>query len=83
MPLCRGLGARRDPPGVVKLRRGLTAKVFGNCDDMGDLCCWLIKFLELLRCKAGAMESGATWGGGPVKQNTLENCLVPPRSLAS
>jgi farnesyl-diphosphate farnesyltransferase len=37
--------------GVVKMRRGQTAKVFDSCDNMGDLIAWFEKFLLVLEAK--------------------------------
>lgn len=37
--------------GVVKMRRGQTAKVFDSCDNMGDLLAWFLKFLDILESK--------------------------------
>ncbi|GLC35682.1 hypothetical protein PLESTB_000483400 [Pleodorina starrii] len=37
--------------GVVKLRRGETAKVFESCNDLGDVYRWFIRFLEVMRTK--------------------------------
>lgn len=39
-------------PGVVKLRRGLTARVFDQCDGMHDLNSWFVTFLQQLQEKA-------------------------------
>jgi hypothetical protein len=38
--------------GVVKLRRGLTARVFDECDGMGELYGWFTQFLQTLQEKA-------------------------------
>jgi farnesyl-diphosphate farnesyltransferase len=38
--------------GVVKLRRGLTARVFDECDGMGELYGWFTQFLQALQEKA-------------------------------
>jgi hypothetical protein len=40
------------PAGVVKLRRGLTARVFDECDGMGELYGWFTQFLQALQEKA-------------------------------
>lgn len=41
------------PPvtGVVKLRRGLTARVFAECEDMRDVYSWFLIFLQDLQEK--------------------------------
>lgn len=45
--------ARPLPPvGVVKLRRGLTARVFAECEDMRDVYSWFLMFLQDLQEKA-------------------------------
>jgi farnesyl-diphosphate farnesyltransferase len=36
----------------VKLRRGLTARVFDECDGMGELYGWFCQFLQALQEKA-------------------------------
>jgi hypothetical protein len=36
----------------VKLRRGLTARVFDECDGMGELYGWFTQFLQALQEKA-------------------------------
>eukprot|EP00879_Flechtneria_rotunda_P012100 GHRR01012635.1.p1 GENE.GHRR01012635.1~~GHRR01012635.1.p1 ORF type:complete len:188 (+),score=74.24 GHRR01012635.1:336-899(+) len=38
--------------GVVKMRRGLTACVFDECDGMTDLLSWFMSFLQQLQEKA-------------------------------
>jgi hypothetical protein len=40
------------PPGVVKLRRGLTARVFEETHTMADLYRWYLYFLRQLQVKA-------------------------------
>jgi farnesyl-diphosphate farnesyltransferase len=40
------------PAGVVKLRRGLTARVFAECEGMSDLLTWFLEFLGQLQEKA-------------------------------
>jgi hypothetical protein len=37
---------------VVKLRRGLTARVFAECEDMRDVYSWFLVFLQDLQEKA-------------------------------
>jgi hypothetical protein len=37
--------------GVVKLRRGQTAKIFATCGDMGSLYAWLLRFLRIMQAK--------------------------------
>jgi farnesyl-diphosphate farnesyltransferase len=48
--------------GVVKMRRGETAAVFGACGGMADVLRWFLKFLAVMRAKAAArlrlVESG-------------------------
>jgi farnesyl-diphosphate farnesyltransferase len=39
-------------PGVVKMRRGLTARVFDECEDLQHLYTWFIMFLQQLQEKA-------------------------------
>lgn len=38
--------------GVVKLRRGLTARVFSECEGMQDLLSWFLIYLHELQEKA-------------------------------
>lgn len=38
--------------GVVKMRRGLTARVFGECEGMSELYSWFLRFLYDLQEKA-------------------------------
>lgn len=40
------------PPGVVKMRRGLTARVFDECDGLVHLYSWFITLLQQLQEKA-------------------------------
>ncbi|KAG2500085.1 hypothetical protein HYH03_002362 [Edaphochlamys debaryana] len=37
--------------GVVKMRRGETARVFETCNDLGDVYTWFMGYLDLLRVK--------------------------------
>ncbi|GIL72940.1 hypothetical protein Vretimale_4591 [Volvox reticuliferus] len=43
--------------GVVKMRRGQTAKVFQTCNDMGDVYRWFIYFLEIMEAKVRSAVS--------------------------
>ncbi|GIL43026.1 hypothetical protein Vafri_829 [Volvox africanus] len=40
--------------GVVKMRRGQTAKVFQTCNDMGDVYRWFLQFLRILEAKVSS-----------------------------
>ena len=40
------------PAGVVKLRRGLTARIFDECDGMREVYVWFTVFLQELQEKA-------------------------------
>jgi hypothetical protein len=42
------------PSGVVKMRRGETARVFDQCGTMGDVYTWFLQFLRQLGAKAAA-----------------------------
>ncbi|WIA33097.1 hypothetical protein OEZ86_006251 [Tetradesmus obliquus] len=50
LALCYNNGAIFE--GVVKLRRGMTARVFDECDGMGELYGWFTQFLQALQEKA-------------------------------
>lgn len=48
--------------GVVKMRRGETARVFGRCESLSDVLGWFLGFLAVMRRKvqarAAAVEAG-------------------------
>jgi farnesyl-diphosphate farnesyltransferase len=45
--------------GVVKMRRGETAKVFGRCESLADVLEWFLRFLGVFRAKAAARAAAA------------------------
>ncbi|KAG2450142.1 hypothetical protein HYH02_000245 [Chlamydomonas schloesseri] len=40
--------------GVVKMRRGETARVFETCNDLGDLYAWFLQYLEVMDGKVSS-----------------------------
>lgn len=48
--------------GVVKMRRGETAKVFGQCDTLADVLGWFLGFLAVMRSKAAARAAAVERG---------------------
>jgi len=52
--------------GVVKMRRGETATVFGACEGMRDVLRWFLRFLAVMKSKAAARAAAVASGDASV-----------------